>query len=337
MLARRRTCTSLFALTLAAAACDPEASFADAGEVALRPGSGSGILYDSAFLGDWSLNKFDSLGKKFYRGARLRRICLDPDLHIVPCLDKIVVDTGHLIGSNDLGTYLGPDLVGSRWDVEIDLPDPETGEGDGVIDSTLSLRLVGRDLVDVAGGGPLELVDFRIDRASVTGPLKDLLPPGDEPLPLCAPDPARAGATAAAVLGDVAFDPDDASFSARPNTLHLACTSAALGRATTLGYRPETVGLDGFEAIVRALVGDYCGTGQPLAAADDAVSVADVWKIRTDHAPQTEARWGRTGALCLDHARRPDLDAAAIRDACGIPTCDDAPTADAFARTSLAP
>ena len=63
------------------------------------------------------------------------------------------------------------------------------------------------------------------------------------------------------------------------------------------------------------------GTGAPPVAPGGAVALADVWGIQTTSAPLIEARWSSGGALCLDHVRDPNTDAAAVRDLCGIPTC----------------
>ena len=311
MIERRRTRLPLLALVLAAA-CGPDIETGDA-DIALRPGGsgGGGVLYDGAHIGGWSANEF--VLHHYHRGIRLRRVCLGKKFN-ERCLQALGSVAGVLVGSDAQGTYSGLDLVDSRWDLDFD------AQGDGVADSTASLKLAGRSVVAVPGG-TLELIDLQIDRTSVTGALQGSLPPGTGPLPLCTPDPARGGATAAAVLGDVSFDPADASFSAHAGALHIACTSAAIGRATTLGYRPEAQGLDGFEAMVRALVGDYCGTGDPPVAPGGAVALADVWGIQTASAPLVEARWSSGGALCLDHVRDPNIDAAEVRDLCGIPTC----------------
>jgi len=312
MIERRRARLPLLALVLVAAACEVSVEAGDA-DIALRPGGsgGGGVLYDGTRIGGWSASEF--VLHHYHRGIRLRRVCLGKKFN-ERCLQTIGSVAGVLVGSDAQGTYSGLALVDSRWDLDFD------AQGDGVADSTASLKLAGRSVVAVPGG-TLELIDLQIDRTSVTGALQGSLPPGTGPLPLCTPDPARGGATAAAVLGDVSFDPADASFSAHAGALHIACTSAAIGRATTLGYRPEAQGLDGFEAMVRALVGDYCGTGDPPVAPGGAVALADVWGIQTASAPLVEARWSSGGALCLDHVRDPNIDAAEVRDLCGIPTC----------------
>ncbi len=327
MITRLRADLSVLTLALAAAACDPIDGDPidgdeDAGEIAFRPGNG-GIVYDSAFIGGHDFSELD-LRRFPYRGTRLRAVCLRPAL-LSRCLTRLTVINGLLVGKDDNGTYTGGDLVDSRWTFDFDTTDPETGKGDGVLDSSATVRLTSRSMVQVPGGGALELVDLRVDRASVTGPLKSRLPAGSEPLPVCAPDPSRGGATQAALLGDVSVDSDDRSFSPRSDTLHIACTSAAIGHGTVLGYRPEGIGLDGFAGMIRAVAGDYCGTGESFAAPADPVALADVWAIQGTLAPVREARWSSAGALCLDNARHPGVDAAAIRGACGIPKCSNGP------------
>jgi hypothetical protein len=320
----RRACTPLLALTLAASACESTADTDDI--VALRPGGGGGILTDTSAIGDWTLTHLDRRTSIDFKGTVLIRICLSPKF-FHRCIKAIKIVDGLLVGEDEQGTYSGDDLLGSRWDLAFDT---------GALDSAASVRLVGREVVAVPGGGALELVDFRTDRATVTGPLANTLPPGTGPIPLCAPDPARGWTTHAALLRDVVYD-TDGRFVARPDTLRISCTSGAIGRATTLGYHPEELGLDGFTALVRALIADYCGTGESQAAPADAFALADVWKIHGASAPLREARWGSEGALCLDQPRDPQLDADAVRDACGIPKCDGGPLGSAgeLALTSL--
>lgn len=318
----RRACTPLLALALAAGACESTTDPDDL--VALRPGSG-GVFTDSSAIGDWDVVHLDLRFGYKLKNIALIRICLGPKFNH-RCIKKIKLADDMLVGADDEATYSGDDLLGSRWDFAFTTDKQE---------STASLRLVGRDLVDTPGGA-LELVDFRIDRATVSGPLKDSLPPGTGPIPLCAPDPARDWSTHASLLGDLVYD-TDGRFVARPDTLRISCTSGAIGRATTLGYRPDQLGLDGFTALVRALIADYCGTGESHAKQDDAFALADVWKIDDAIDPQREARWGSDGALCLHRPRDPQLDADAVREACGIPKCDAGPLGGAgeFALTSL--
>ena len=316
MLRQLRAPIATLALALAATACDPAEANEVSPEIGFRPGSG-GILYDSAFIGH-DISEFD-LRPTPYRRVLLHKICLRPSL-FSRCLTEVKVINGLLVGKDESRTYTGSDLVDSRWTFDLD-----TGAGDGVMDSSVTLMLTSRNVVPVPGGRSLELVDLRVDRASVTGPLKGMLPPGSEPLPVCAPDPARGGATQAALLGDVSVDPDDRSFSARADTLHIACTSAAIGRGTMLGYRPEVIGLEGFEGMIRAVAGDYCGTGESFAAPNDPVAFTDVWGIQSASAPVREARWSSAGALCLNKVRHPGVDPATVRDICGIPQCTNGP------------
>ncbi|MCA9635737.1 MAG: hypothetical protein KC420_06865, partial [Myxococcales bacterium] len=80
-----------------------------------------------------------------------------------------------------------------------------------------------------------------------------------------------------------------------------------------------------FEAALRAVRADYCGDGESHAGSDAQALLADVWGIRGAFGSVPEARWSDGGALCLSHARDDDADAAAIRQACGIPTCGPGP------------
>lgn len=321
MIARSRPTAPLaLLLALVVVACDPAV---EAGAVTPRPGPG-GILTDCAHIGGHDLSELQTDASQ--SSVVFRGVCLGP-AHLHRCLDVVKISGGRLVGSDGEGTYAGADFVGSRWTLDVDTPDPKTGEGDGAFDSSLVLVLGGRRLVS-SPSGPLELVDFKIDRASVSGPLKASLPAGSGSLPLCEADPARDGSTEAALFGDLHVDPDDASFSARPGALHVSCTSAATGKAALLGYRPEAIGLAAFEAVIRAIRADYCGDGDAYASASDPVLFADIKGIQGSVGSVgavREARWGRDGALCLGEARGLGVDAAALRDACGIPLCAAGP------------
>lgn len=318
----RRVSSSIFglALALAAGACDPADAVGGA-DVRQRPAPG-GIKYDTAAIGGFNFSALRITGEGEAK-ATLRKICLDAD-DVALCLKKFFYVDGVMRASDGQEDHAVADLIGSVWRVDVDTPDPQTGVGDGVIDSEVPLHLVGRSIVDLPGG-PQALVDLRVDLDGITGPLRDHLPPGGGLVPLCAPDPGRGGATEAALLGDLHLDPEDGSVKASPGTLRIACTSGATGRAVALGYHPQAIGLAGYEAVLRALRGDYCGDGGSFAAADDPFLLADVWGIRKTFGARREARWGNEGALCLGEARSDDADAAAIRGACGIPLCAAGP------------
>lgn len=309
------------ALALAAVGCglDDETP---SGAVDFRPSPG-GVLLDSSRIGDYPFSNLQVSGHP--RLVRVHRICLR-DTFLFRCLTHVVVSNGRLHGSDGVRSYEGADFVGSRWDLDVDSTDADPPEPD--YDSSVSMVLNGLRVV-----GGLELVDLRVDLDSASGPLKDLIPGGGTQT-LCPPDPARGGVTEAALVADVYVDPEDGSVADDLGNLHIACTAGATGRAATLGYLPTTIGTAGYEAALRALRADYCGDGTSHAAVGDPFLLADRWGIQTAQSPASEARWTDAGALCLDRVRHPGADVAAIRQACGIPTCSG-PNTNALLWTSL--
>jgi len=104
------------------------------GAIALRPGSG-GILYDSASIGGYAFSELDVVAMPTPPSrVSLKRVCLGKK-YLFRCLTKLKVLDGELVGSDSQGTCTGVELVGSRWDLEFDTPDPVTGERNGVLDS----------------------------------------------------------------------------------------------------------------------------------------------------------------------------------------------------------
>ncbi|MEZ4447967.1 MAG: ADYC domain-containing protein [Nannocystaceae bacterium] len=305
------------ALALAAllGGCDQDIAL-PSGEVALRPMGG--ILYDTNSIGGFNFSELTFVGSD--RSIRHRRICLGQK-YLFRCLDKVVVVNGRLRGVIGGQIYAGDDFIDARWELDADPPEPDHPEGDGVYDSSMTVVFKGRRLVPTAAGD-LELFDLQIDRESVTGPLKALLPDGTGPVPYCAPDPARGDATEATLLANTHIDHDDGSVVAEAGTLHLACSGGATGRAALLGYHPGTIGTAGYEAALRALRADYCGDGHSHATVGDPFQIADTWGLHASEGPIPEARWTDAGALCLDAARSPSVDADALRQSCGIPKCD---------------
>lgn len=100
---------------------------------------------------------------------------------------------------------------------------------------------------------------------------------------------------------------------------HVACTSGAIGKCVLLGYAPWRAAPDGaslaprFEACVRMLRADYGGDGRSWTR--DGTAIA--WHDGVVHAPAPpgdasldipfEAAWGPDGAVCIAHARVPEV------------------------------
>jgi hypothetical protein len=97
--------------------------------------------------------------------------------------------------------------------------------------------------------------------------------------------------------------------------LTLTCSAGAQGKCVRLGYKPWRLATDGsslaayHEACVRMLRADYCGNGQSATRPGVTVDVSDRLGLQQTEAPAApfEAAWGREGALCVAHARVPEV------------------------------
>ena len=69
------------------------------------------------------------------------------------------------------------------------------------------------------------------------------------------------GSHSAAVIKDVTIDPFTADMAPRKATAYFACTSGAVGKAVTWGYRPWERTLAQFATAVRVVRADYCYDG----------------------------------------------------------------------------
>jgi hypothetical protein len=126
--------------------------------------------------------------------------------------------------------------------------------------------------------------------------------------PLCKP-----GADGRA-LGFPLPGTDDEDAEVAGNSFSIACTAGARGKCVMLGYRPwaTAVGSESlrpyFDSCVRMMRADYCGDGRSHTRAGVHVDMWDragVQKAQTDL--PFEAAWGPDGALCLAHARVPNI------------------------------
>jgi hypothetical protein len=120
---------------------------------------------------------------------------------------------------------------------------------------------------------------------------------------LCEPD--LNGAATAVPLADITVNATTGDLLTRSNTLYLACTSGAIGKAVTWGYLPWDITIPEFEAVVRVVRADYCGDGQSWTTSGTAVQIKDIWGVSTfaNATATNEAVWGQAGALCMNQAR----------------------------------
>ncbi|MEZ4450666.1 MAG: ADYC domain-containing protein [Nannocystaceae bacterium] len=268
--------------------------------IELRPGSG-GVWLNTSVLGVLPLSELDLSGK-FHRDVRVDQILIQEGDDAV-VVDHTWSESGELrglVGDQEVG---GAAFLHSRWELTL--------QSDGGLEpATLFLS-------EVLQGdkGWRYVFTYDVGGGSFTA--------------LCDEDLEESG-HAAVVIGDLTVDPITADMEPRADTLYLACTSGAVGKAALWGYAPWTIGLDAFEAAVRMVRADYCGDGTSWTKPGTPIQIADVWGIHgfTDKIGQTEAFWGEGGAICLSHPR-----------AGGKVTCPggDLPTCEAGAILSSEP
>jgi hypothetical protein len=96
-----------------------------------------------------------------------------------------------------------------------------------------------------------------------------------------------------------------------------SCLSGGVAKCIRLGYRPweGEAQAELFQTCIRAMRGDYCGTGMSYTCNGTVVDYADARGIQTRAADTSgemlEADWTPDGARCLNTARLPGCSAPA--------------------------
>ncbi len=111
--------------------------------------------------------------------------------------------------------------------------------------------------------------------------------------------------TKSVVYENTTVDTKSGKIGERPNTLYIACVSAAVGKAGAWGFKPWDIGYEDFTTAVRTVRADYCGDGVSWTKPGNALQLADVWGYSgfVNPAGKTEAIWGDSGAQCLGTPR----------------------------------
>lgn len=311
------TYTRMLALTLTmmASGCDAvdDAGQADVG-IKLRPGNGGsgGVYLNTSAIGNHMFSELDLTGA-LHDGVVLDAVAVKIGESLLT-LDSVAAQDGELQGLLGDEVFAGEQLVGSVWTLTIVAGLEETP-------ATMWISAANQD-----GDGVWHYV-FQHEDAQ------------GKPADLCAPD--LDGSPAAVPLKDITVDPATGDMAARPDTLYLACTSGAVGKAISWGYAQWERTIPEFEGLVRLVRADYCGDGVSWTLPGSALQVLDLWGINgfVDASAHTEAVWGPDGALCLGERR-----AAGGAVTCGgaaPPVCAaDASLAtygDAIAWTKVAP
>lgn len=306
-------CASIPALPVA---CD--APSAEPQPIAFRPGEGSssggGVFLNTNAIGANALSELD-LGGQVHAGVRLDAVRIKRPGDEWLTLDAVDSDAGELVGTHDSVTYRGADFLGAEW-----------------------------DLTFVDGGGGEIPASMWIAAYTAAGAHKYTFKYNDaanQPQFVCDADPD--GAYASVAIPDVSVHAVTGEVVEREDTLYLGCTSGAVGKAVVWGYAPWDRGAVDFEAAIRVVRADYCGTGASWTVPGTHLQLADAWDVNdfVDAEQPTEALWGQSGALCVG---APRLDEYAGEVTCGgvpVPPCVGeatlAGTVGALFWTKLAP
>ena len=148
--------------------------------------------------------------------------------------------------------------------------------------------------------GEVLLYDFRV-----------ITPDGTEQ-PLCNADPdgRRLGLPLAG-----RSNPAGILVSNEPGIFELFCTAEPQGKCVRFGYAPwrQAPGgrsmRDWFNSCVRMVRGDYCGDGRHFTRNGTLIDIYDRIGVQSSDDPSIgfEAAWGPDGAICVAHARVPDI------------------------------
>ena len=304
-------------VVMVAFGCDPADSDADgldAAAIKLRPGGGGsgGVYLNTSAIGSHAFSELDLKGGK-HDGVILNKVTVRLGNGNPLQLDSVFATDGELRGLRGSTTYTGPQLVSSQWDLTI-------FDGATQVPATMWISAATQT------GGAWRYTFQHIDGSG-------------QPAYLCAPD--LDGSSASVPLKDLTVDPVTGDMATRKNTLYLACTSGAVGKAVAWGYHPWELPVAEFEAMVRVVRADYCGDGVSWTVPGTALQLTDVWDINqfADASAQTEAVWGPNGARCVGQRR-----ASGDPVSCGgvtLPVCAASASldsySDALAWTKLVP
>lgn len=306
---------AVLTLTLVAGAgCDPGDEFAEqAGGPLARSGSGGygGVWLNTSAIGSQPFSEMDLSGA-LHDGVQVTGIEVKGPNNSWITADKTEVVDGTLRIKSGKASYTGAALVGARW--HISLVDDQ-----GVADP--------REIWIA------EVTTISAKEARYTFQTKD-----DEGNVAYLCDADALGLHTAVVIRDVTIDPFTADMAPRKGTAYFACTSGAVGKAVTWGYRPWERSLAEFSAAVRMVRADYCFDGMSWTVNGTALQLKDRWNINTfvASAAPTEVVWTKTGIACLTQPRA--LSYAPEKVTCDgkpIPSCPDDLSMSTYADTQF--
>lgn len=275
--------------------CDEEYAGADDedhGVVHLRPGSGAGgVWLNTNAIGTHAFSEID-LKEQPHDGVRMVRVLIPGPNSTWLELDKIEFDAGgQMRGKRGTTHYKGAALVGSKWELKLI---------QGSVETPATMAITAYEEAEPG--------EFRY-----TFHYNDV---NGAPVPVCDPDPQ--GDIAAVPIKNITVDDVTGQVASRADTMYLACTSGAVGKAVAWGYKPWKRTVDEFETAIRMVRADYCYDGMSWTTPGTPVEVRDRWSINDfiNVAHPTEAVWGKDVLRCLSNPRT---------TAYGAVTCNGAP------------
>ncbi len=296
--------------------CDPEVleDGVEDAEVSLRPGGGGGIWLNTSSIGSKTFSEFDISGQ-LHDGVRLTGALIKrPNNQWATVTSGEVVD-GQLRAKVGNTVYTGAALIGSRWKIEIPEYDYDYDDEDGHHDdnNVRNVELWISAYTQVATNEGL----YTFQTLDENG----------QPTYIC--DADASGSHAAIPVRNISVDRDTGDLSARNSTAYLACTSGAIGKAITWGYKPWQRSLNDFEVATRMVRADYCFDGNSWTTEGTALQVRDSYNINDfaiDTEP-TEVVWTTSGVACMTQPRNATYTAPQVT--CGgqaLPVCPESLT-----------
>ena len=300
--------------------CDPESTGVGEAEgvVSLRP-VGGGVWLNTSSIGSKAFSEFDMTGL-LHDGVRLTGALLKrPNNQWLTVTAGEVVD-GQLRAKVGNTTYTGAALVGSRWKFQIPNYDygydDDDDQDDGYDDNAVR---------------NVELWISAYTEVAVNEGLYTFQTLNEQGQPSFICDADAGGSHAAIPVRDISVNRVTGQITARPKTAYLACTSGAIGKAITWGYKPWQRTLTDFEVATRMVRADYCFDGKSWTQDGTVLQVRDVYNINNfvyDTEP-TEVVWTKTGVACLTQPRNAIYTAPQV-------TCGGQPLAVCPANVTLA-
>ena len=279
-----------------AAGCDMPGPGDDGEEqdaVFLRPGGGGGIWLNTSAIGSHAFAALD-LKKSAHDGVRLDRVLVKQGANKFVVVDRVKGVDGEIQAGRGTTNFSGQQLVGSKWELTLLVNGTETPATMWISGATNN------------HGAWQYTFQHHDEQGNVAN--------------LC--DTDADGKAVAVPIADMTVNASTGDLTSRNNTLYLACTSGAIGKAVTWGYSPWDIGMNDFEATVRVVRADYCGDGQSWTIPGTGLQIEDAWGVSdfADPTATNEAVWGASGALCIATTRI--IGQGAIT--CGgvvVPTC----------------